>query len=146
MLFSLTKRIHFCYPHRYKREKHAYFLFIDLLKTVYKYTSMNQKSCSCHSYKNSIFNDLEYICLRGLHITEGTNLYSTTHSHIQGVYQFSSVQSLSCVPLSATPRTAAHQASLSITNARSLLKLMSITLVETRMLVGEVYTCSVFIY
>ena len=40
--------------------------------------------------------------------------------------QFSSVQSLSCVWLFATPWTAAHQASLSITNSWSLLKLMSI--------------------
>ena len=39
---------------------------------------------------------------------------------------FSSVQSLSCVWLFATPWTAARQASLSITNSRSLLKLMSI--------------------
>ena len=39
---------------------------------------------------------------------------------------FSSVQSLSCVWLFATPWTAAHQASLSITNSRNLLKLMSI--------------------
>ena len=39
---------------------------------------------------------------------------------------FSSVQSLSRVRLFATPWTAAHQASLSITNFRSLLKLMSI--------------------
>ena len=38
-----------------------------------------------------------------------------------------SVQLLSCVPLFATPWTAAHQASLSITNSRSLPKLMSIT-------------------
>ena len=38
----------------------------------------------------------------------------------------SSVQSLSCVWLFATPWIAAHQASLSITNSRSLLKLMSI--------------------
>ena len=37
-----------------------------------------------------------------------------------------SVQSLSCVQLFATPWTAAHQASLSITNYQSLLKLMSI--------------------
>ena len=36
------------------------------------------------------------------------------------------VQSLSCVRLFATPWTAAHQASLSCTNSRSLLKLMSI--------------------
>ena len=40
-----------------------------------------------------------------------------------------SVQSLSCVRLFATPWTAAHQGSLSITNSWSLLKLMSIELV-----------------
>jgi len=43
--------------------------------------------------------------------------------------QFSSVQSLSCVQLSATPWTAARQDSLSITNSGSLLTLMSIELV-----------------
>ena len=37
-----------------------------------------------------------------------------------------SVQPLSCVQLFATPWTAAHQASLSITNSWSLFKLMSI--------------------
>ena len=42
---------------------------------------------------------------------------------------FSSVQSLSCVQLFATPWTTARQASLSITNSWSLLKLRSITLV-----------------
>ena len=42
------------------------------------------------------------------------------------VVQFSSVQSLSSVQLFATPWIAAHQASLSITNSRSLSKLMSI--------------------
>ena len=41
-------------------------------------------------------------------------------------HQLSSVQSLSHVRLFATPWTAARQASLSITNFRSLLKLMSI--------------------
>ena len=40
--------------------------------------------------------------------------------------QFSSVQSLSRVRLFATPWTAALQASLSITNSRSFLKLMSV--------------------
>ena len=40
--------------------------------------------------------------------------------------QFSSVQSLSCVWLFAAPWTTARQASLSITNSLSLLKLMSI--------------------
>ena len=42
--------------------------------------------------------------------------------------QFSSVQSFSYVQLFATAWTAARQASLSITNSRSLLKLMSIEL------------------
>ena len=42
---------------------------------------------------------------------------------------FSSVQSLSHVQLFVIPWTAAHQASLSITNSQSLLKLMSIELV-----------------
>ena len=42
------------------------------------------------------------------------------------IKMFSSVQSLSCVQLFVTPWTEALQASLSITNSQSLLKLMSI--------------------
>ena len=42
------------------------------------------------------------------------------------IITFSSVQSLSCVQLFATPRIAACQASLFITISRSLLRLMSI--------------------
>ena len=42
------------------------------------------------------------------------------------VYQFSLVQSLSRVQLFVTPWTTARQASLSITNPQSLLRLMSI--------------------
>ena len=42
------------------------------------------------------------------------------------LYMFSSVQLLSCVQLFATPWTAACQASLSIANSQSLLKLLSI--------------------
>ena len=56
--------------------------------------------------------------------------------HVQGqrrspskTVQFSSVQLLSCVQLLMAPQTAAHQASLSITNSQSSLKLMSIELV-----------------
>ena len=45
------------------------------------------------------------------------------------VFQLSSVQSLSCVRLFATPWITARQASLSITNSRSLLKLKFIELV-----------------
>ena len=44
-------------------------------------------------------------------------------------FQFSSVQLLSPLRLFVTPWTAAHQASLSITNSWSLLKFMSIELV-----------------
>ena len=53
------------------------------------------------------------------------------HSYEQGLWcqtdwpHISSVQSLSRVWLFVTPRTAAHQASLSITNSQSLPKLMS---------------------
>ena len=42
------------------------------------------------------------------------------------IFNHQSVQSLSCVRLFVTPWTAAHQASLSITNSQSLLKLISI--------------------
>ena len=49
--------------------------------------------------------------------------------HIESGHQISSVQSLSSVQLFVTPWTAAHQASLSITNSRSPPKLMSIELV-----------------
>ena len=43
-----------------------------------------------------------------------------------GIQSFTSVQSLSHVQLFSTPWTAAHQASLSITNSWNLFKLMSI--------------------
>ena len=42
------------------------------------------------------------------------------------LFSVSSVQSLSCVQLFATPWTAAHQASLSITNSQGFFRLMSI--------------------
>ena len=47
-------------------------------------------------------------------------------SHNSGFCSVSSVQSLSCVQLFATPWTAARQVSLSITNSQNLLKLISI--------------------
>ena len=49
--------------------------------------------------------------------------------HLVTYCVFSSVHLLSRVWLFVSPRTAAHQASLSITNSRSLLKLMPIKLV-----------------
>ena len=58
---------------------------------------------------------------------QGTKIpYATTKTWYNKIYSFSSVQSLSRVRLFLTPWTAARQASLSITNSQSLLKLMSI--------------------
>ena len=70
-------------------------------------------------------------CHRALDLS---SLCYTANFHWQSnlTYQFSSVQSLSHVWLFVTPWTAARQASLSITNYRSLLKLMSIKLVMPR--------------
>ena len=56
-----------------------------------------------------------------------SNLVSHTYS--QYSLQFSSVQSLSCVQLFVNPWITTRQASLSITNSWSSLKLMSIELV-----------------
>ena len=59
--------------------------------------------------------------LKKLHCTLVMDIISSS--------QFNSVQLLSRVRLFVTPWIAAHQASLSITNSQSLLKLMSIELV-----------------
>ena len=61
------------------------------------------------------------VCCFGNETTFQNNFYKIT--------SVSPVQSLSCIWLFATPWTAAHQASLSVTNLQSLLKLMSIELV-----------------
>ena len=58
------------------------------------------------------------------------------------VVSFSSVHSLSHVPLFVTPWTVAHQASLSITNSWSLLKLMSI---ESVMPCNHLILCPLFL-
>ena len=64
-------------------------------------------------------------------LRRGKLIYVLTNSWslIETWYHFSSVQLLSRVRLFATPWTAAWQASLSITNSRSSLKLTSIELV-----------------
>ena len=50
----------------------------------------------------------------------------SSNSNVWTSSEISSVQSLSHVWLFATPRTAEHQAALSVTNSQSLLTLMSI--------------------
>ena len=59
-------------------------------------------------------------------MTEQLTLLVSHHTSDNSDSKFSSVQSLSRVHLFATPWTAAHQASLSITNSQSLLKLIFI--------------------
>jgi len=72
-----------------------------------------------------------HFLLQEIFLTQESNLHllhwqvdSLPLSHLGSL--FNSVQSFSRVQLFATPWTAAHQASLSITNAQNLLKLMSI--------------------
>ena len=65
--------------------------------------------------------DVQLIVLNQISLEQSRCCQSKKTIHI-----FGSIQSLSCVRLFVTPWTAAHQAPLSITNSRSLLKLMSI--------------------
>ena len=67
----------------------------------------------------STFQNVTVLSSSHIPIFVGSNLFKM-------IFQFRSVQSLSRVPLFATPWTAARQASLSITNSQSLLKLMPI--------------------
>ena len=68
----------------------------------------------------------EYVCSFPYFVVLGKGTTTIIISAI--AIQFSSVQLLSCVQLFVTPWTAAHQASLSITNSWNLLKPMSIEL------------------
>ena len=76
-----------------------------------------------HNYINNTVINFKRIPITSIQIPiYNYFLYCLRISHVQ----FSSVQSRSHVWLFATPWTAAFQASLSITNSQSLLKLMSI--------------------
>ena len=72
------------------------------------------------------------VCIGYLHMYHHINCRVISSRHFYqskkcwSVGTVSSVQSLSCVRLFATPWIAAHQACLSITNSRSLPKLMSV--------------------
>ena len=58
-----------------------------------------------------------------------TYIRACTHMWKLKIQNLEAFSSINCVQLFATPWTAARQASLSITNSRSLLKLLSIKLV-----------------
>ena len=66
------------------------------------------------------------VCKFSYFLISGKYLSLLFHDSICYAFCISSVQSHNLVLLFATPRTAAQQASLSITNSQSLLKLMSI--------------------
>ena len=100
-----------------------------------KYTFFSLFSCLSGGQRryNRILSEVARRCQS--HMMEPT--MPSDHLHCQALdrnlhtvpVQFSSVQSLSCVWLFVTPWTAACQASLSICNSWSLLKLMSSELV-----------------
>ena len=71
---------------------------------------------------------LKGICKNGESLVLPTSTIILNNAYLLSV-QFSSIQSLSHVRLFATPWIAARQASLSISNSQSLLKLMPIELV-----------------
>ena len=108
-------------------------MFIPLILQGLPY---NKRSLSCHHLFVPTFCarplykiDLCFsVCMR--YLLSGVPYPFTTPFpfRFHGIY-FSSVQSFSRVWLSATPWTAARQASLSIINSQSLLKLISIVLV-----------------
>ena len=104
-----------------------------MLSTVVVYHLSPQKPYKVNTYINSPnFIDEERDLKRGFaHGHIGVCSWLLKQKSCQSSYsvQLSSVQLLSCVQLFATPWIAARQASLSITNSRSLLKLMSIELV-----------------
>ena len=91
--------------------------------------SVADTSLSCDDNKNCKIAAVSWAFSMCQVCTDLTDLCSSSNFILpsqlnEGV--FSSVQSLSPVQLFATPWTAAHQASLSITNSWSLLKLMPI--------------------
>ena len=86
-----------------------------------------------HWLSSTCVHGLSCSVARGIFPDQGSNLCllhwqvdSTATRKAPPFFGYSSVQSLSCVWLIATPWTAAHQASLSITNSQGPLKVMSI--------------------
>ena len=98
------------------------FLLYNKANQLYGYICPLPPESPSHPSRSSQSTKLNSLCCPA---ASHQLLYTQPCLHLSSV-QLSSVQSLSHVQLFATPRTAAHQASLSITNSWSLLKLMSI--------------------
>ena len=99
----------------------SFFICLDiLLYTSMKFESFKKNKCSLHFLLGFFLGTLcLFLC------EWNSSLYFLIDFPL---YQFSSVQSLSHVRLFTTPWTAAHQASLSITNSRSPPKPMYIAI------------------
>ena len=98
---------------------HVYFyVFIHPTYSFYHYMNIFAKNSGItEKHKNLII----------LHLSiKGRALQIFRYPNYSYIYYHMLVQSLSCVRLFATPWTIAYQASLSITNSWSLLKLISI--------------------
>ena len=93
-------------------------LFPEFQKYLYLFSREKFNVVTLHICIYQVFQQIENI----IYATGSTLLKKTFIS----IVQFSSFQSLSCVRLFATPWTAAHQASLSITNSQSPPRPMSI--------------------
>ena len=108
---------------QYMGPKLAYLVQILFLwyKKEYKQTELSPSSYSRCKYITYEFQNLVSSNILACQLLKVT----WTFIWIISVFQFSSV-SQSCPTLCSPPWTAAHQASLSITNSWSLLKLMSI--------------------
>ena len=108
------------------------------LESLYRRTNPIRKAPSSWPHLNLMTSQRSHLQipsswrsgLQHMNVRGTESLHSRRHEIVsfqrQMLLTFSSVQSLSCIQLFATPWTAACQASLSITNSWSLLKLMSI--------------------
>ena len=95
---------------------------------VYKFSSLSSQKICHYSYLSTKLFSFSFKKTRNK-VTVLKKITALLSYSSYATIQFSSVQSLRCVWLFATPWTAARQASLSITNSQSPPKPMSIKLV-----------------
>ena len=87
--------------------------------------------CCCYWVAMSTLGNSMDCSIPGSSVLHYVLEFAQIRVHWVNLFHFSSVQLLNCVQFFATPWTAACEASLFITNSRSLLKLMSIESVMT---------------
>ena len=118
----------------------SYLIALSIFPIFGRSLNVTWHDCNLWSPKDAISNTASNRCLRSqisLFCVLFMRALVLNHSHTKSLGELikisitgsilSSVQLFSHVQLFAAPWTAAHQASLSITNSQSLLKLMSIT-------------------